>query len=348
MVSEIEQSASHRVQPYRLSTAFVRTLVQIIDSTVILTVGFGSYFVYVIFIVGGDLSSQYFVSIGLGAVIACIMFHSFGIYEEAHLASQIHATKRLLSAWAITFAILLSAAFALKISDYYSRIWGVTWFSGTGSLLLVARLCLGGWIRQRAREGVLGERSVIFGAGEIGQRFAAQICDLKDPFINIVGFIDDRATRVPRSSNGFELLGDSDTLLNLIRANLVDQVFIALPWIARGRLQELIRQLELTPVRVSLVSEPLGFDIPVRAIKYINNAPTLQLIHYPLSGWSNLIKWIEDRFLSLLIMIFISPLMVFIAIAIKLDSPGRVFFKQRRYGFNNNDQVNRNALRKHT
>jgi Undecaprenyl-phosphate glucose phosphotransferase len=117
----------------------------------------------------------------------------------------------------------------------------------------------------------------------------------------------------------------------------VDQVYIALPWIARGRLQELIRQLELTPVRISLVSEPLGFDIPVRAIKYINNTPTLQLIHYPLSGWSNLIKWIEDRFLSLLILIFVSPLLVFIAIAIKLDSPGRVFFKQRRYGFNNNE-----------
>lgn len=211
------------------------------------------------------------------------------------------------------------------------------WFCGGGISLLTARFCLDAWIRRRAREGVLGERSVIFGASEFGQRFAAQICEPKDPFVNVVGFIDDRATRVPRSSNGIELLGNSETLLNLIRANEVDQVFIALPWAARDRLKKVIDLLELTPVRVSLVSEPLGFDIPVRKIKYINNAPTLQLIDYPLSGWSNVFKWIEDRFLSLPMLIFVGPLMALIAIAIKLDSPGPVFFRQNRYGFNNTE-----------
>ncbi len=302
----------------------------------IIGVGFLGYIIYVVLIVGSDWTSPYFVGILMGGVVACVMFHSFDAYAKEPLFSKRHAVQRVLAAWAITFAILLFIAFALKISDHFSRVWAVTWFSGAGCLLLVARIGLSEWILRRAKEGVLAERSIIFGAGEFGQRFAAQIQELNDPLVKFLGFIDDRRTRVPHSSNGLELLGNSTTLLNLIRANMVDQVFVALPWSARQRLAEVIEQLALTPVRISLVSEAFGFDFPVHAIKYINKAPTLVVLERPLTGWSNLIKWIEDRLVSAGILIFVAPLIALIAIAIKIDSKGPVLFKQKRYGFNNN------------
>lgn len=297
--------------------------------------GIVAYYVYVLTIVGQDWASPYFVSIVMGSIVACIMFHTFGAYSEEHMYSKLHAAQRVLAAWAITCAILLFIAFALKITDYYSRVWAVTWFCGAGGLLLVARISLSEWIQRRAKEGTLAERSVIFGAGEFGQRFAAQVQEIKDPYITVLGFIDDRTTRVPHYSNGLELLGNSETLLQLIRANMVDQVFVALPWSARKRLAAVIEQLALMPVRISLVPESLGFDFPVRAIKYINKAPTLVVLERPLTGWSNLIKWIEDRVVSAGILIFVAPLLALVAIAIKLDSRGPVFFKQKRYGFNN-------------
>ena len=117
---------------------------------------------------------------------------------------------------------------------------------------------------------------------------------------------------------------------------MVDHVFVALPWSARKRLAAVIEQLALMPVRISLVPESLGFDFPVRAIKYINKAPTLVVLERPLTGWSHLFKWIEDRLVSAGVLIFVSPLFLLLAIAIKLDSRGPVFFKQKRYGFNNN------------
>ena len=299
-------------------------------------VGIVVYFVYVLTIVGADWASPYFVSLVMGPIVACIMFHTFGAYSEEHMYSKLHAAQRVLAAWAITCALLLFIAFALKITDYFSRVWAVTWFCGAGSLLLVARIGLSEWIQRRAKEGTLAERSVIFGAGEFGQRFAAQVQEIKDPYITVLGFIDDRTTRVPHYSNGLELLGNSETLLHLIRANMVDQVFVALPWSARKRLSAVIEQLALMPVRISLVPETLGFDFPVRAIKYINKTPTLVVLERPLTGWSHLIKWIEDRLVSVGTLIFVAPLLALIAIAIKLDSRGPVFFKQKRYGFNNN------------
>ena len=336
MVAEFEQSINRSVPVRRMSPTFIRNLAQIVDSAVILVVGMVAYFVYVLTIVGSDWESPYFVSITIGTVISCIVLHNFGAYSKEHLFSKWHATQRIIAAWAVSCAILLFIAFALKITDYYSRVWAVTWFCAAGGLLLVARISLCEWMQRRAKEGALAERSVILGAGDLGQRFAAQVQEFKDPYTMLLGFIDDRTTRVPKHSNGLEVLGDSDTLLRLIRANLVDQVFVALPWSARQRLAEVIKQLALTPVRITLVPDSLGFDFTVRAIKYMNKVPTLVVLERPLTGWSHLVKWIEDRLVSAIILVFIAPLFVLIALAIKLGSKGPVFFKQRRYGFNNN------------
>jgi polysaccharide biosynthesis protein PslA len=157
-----------------------------------------------------------------------------------------------------------------------------------------------------------------------------------DPFTYVVGFIDDRATRVPRSSQGYELLGNLRTLIGLIRANKVDQVFLALPTSASKRLTEIMEQLANTPVRVCLVLETLGFEAPNKTISYIEKSPIIQIFDRPLSGWSYTMKQIEDKIIAALVLIFITPLLACIAIAIKLDSPGPILFQQKRYGFNDN------------
>jgi polysaccharide biosynthesis protein PslA len=336
LVAEFEQTHAPGMQSRRISPAIVRNIAQIIDATAILSVGFLDQIIYVFYITNTDFSSPYFAGICMGAAIACFLLNSFGAYEQEHLFSKRYAVQRIVAAWAITFAILLFIAFALKISDHFSRVWAVTWFLGGGSLLIISRLCLSEWIQRRALEGVLAERTIIFGAGEFGQKFAEQIRKFDDPFIKVMGFIDDRKTRVPSSSKGFQVLGDSTTLLHLIRANMVDHVFIALPLDARLRVNQVIEQLAQMPVRVSLVSSPLAFDIQLRTIKYINKAPTFLVFDQPLTGWSNLGKWLEDRLIAILILLFIAPLMAVIAIAIKLNSDGPVIFRQKRFGFNNN------------
>jgi Undecaprenyl-phosphate glucose phosphotransferase len=303
----------------------------------VLAAGFVAYFIYVIYLLDSDFTSlsPYFVSIFMGTAISCLLLHCFSAYDDECLFSKKHAVQRTVAAWAIAFATLLFIAFSLKISDYFSRVWAVSWFALAGCLLIAARVCLCEWIKRRAIEGVLVERSIVFGAGELGQQFADQIQAADDLFIKVLGYIDDRATRVPRSSKGLEVLGNLTTLLDLIRANQVDHVFIALPLDAQQRLKHLIAQIAQTPVRISLVSSPLGSDIPIHAMKYINKALTFQIFDQPLTGWSHMTKWFEDRLIGLLILVFTAPLMALIAIAIKLDSKGSVFYRQKRFGFNN-------------
>ncbi len=212
----------------------------------------------------------------------------------------------------------------------------VSWFFGGATLLFVTRLLVSDWAQRRIREGVLAERVVINGAGEEGQRFAAHLDKFDQPCIKALGFVDDRKSRVPSESHGYALLGDREYLLNMIRSDLVDQVYVALPWSAQARLTELINQLAVTPVQVFLVAEPPSFEFASQTFKFVGKVPVLEVFNRPLTSWSYLIKGIEDRLIALLILLFVAPLMTLIALAIKIDSPGPVLFRQERYGFNNN------------
>jgi len=334
MFAELEQNLrwGERIRP--ISPAFVKKAAQVLDSVGSGVAGFLAYTTYVI-IKDINFEGQYFAAILIGVIVSSVFFHWFDVYADECILSRRLPIQRLLSAWAVAFAVLLGFAFALKISSSFSRIWVVGWFCVGAGTLVGARLVFSQWISNRARANALADRWVILGAGEHGQRFAAQVDKANDPCTKILGFVDDRKTRVPRVNNGHAILGDTEYLMGLIRADMVDQVFVALPWTAGDRLTQLVEQLALTPVRVCLVADPLGTKFPNRAIRFVGEIPILQLSDHPLSGWPYVTKAVEDRLIAALVLIFIAPLMALIALAVKIDSSGPVFFRQQRFGFNN-------------
>src|SRR5262245_64151386 len=86
-------------------------------------------------------------------------------------------------------------------------------------------------------------------------------------------------------------------------------------------------------VRLSL--EPLVETFQVRGLSYLGDVPVLEMIDRPLKNWSGAAKLLEDKVLGSLLLVFTAPLMLLIAIMIKLDSSGPIFFIQKRFGFNN-------------
>jgi len=334
MFVDLGQCGSVGAQRRPVSPLFIQSLPAVLDPLMALVTGAICYVVYY-FSRDTLVETQYFVAIIMGGIFSAGFFQWLDVYRREFFFSIRRPTQRLLAGWAGAFALLLFTAFALKISDSFSRIWAVSWFLSTAGALTIGRVSLYLWISSRVREGALAERSVILGAGERGLRFAAYLKSAEDPYTKLLGFIDDRTTRVPRFSDGYELLGNTQDLLEMIRANRVDQVFLALPWTASERLSELVKMLALTPVRVCLVTEPLKLEVLAPSVKIVGNHLSLRIIDHPLSGWSYVIKDLEDRLLSLLILICIAPLMCLIGLAIRLDSPGPVLFRQKRFGFNN-------------
>lgn len=274
----------------------------------------------------------------LGAVFYAGIAEAIGTYDADVRFSVRQATGRVLTALFATAMLVMMTGFFLRVSEDYSRLWAVSWFAASAVTVSIGRLGVTWWIMGKKRDGLFNLRVAIFGAGEQGQRLARYIEGHDRLTIDLVGFFDDRGSEragaKPRSC-GLPMCGGLEALIAMVRAGRVDQVIIALPWSAEQRLQEIVAALAITPVRIRLAPDLASFAFAQRPIMLLGDLPVMALFERPISGLDSLVKRIEDLILLALILPFALPIMLGAAMAIKLDSPGPVFFRQDREGFNN-------------
>jgi polysaccharide biosynthesis protein PslA len=151
----------------------------------------------------------------------------------------------------------------------------------------------------------------------------------------IIGVFDDRLTRVPQSVGGYDVLGTTSDLLTFARQVPIDEIIVALPLMAEQRLKEIFDTLKMLPVDLRLSAEALTGAFPVLGVSHLADVPVLEIVERPLKHWSAVSKWVEDKLLAGLLFVLLAPAMGVIALLIRLDSPGPVFFVQERFGFNN-------------
>lgn len=273
-------------------------------------------------------------SLALGVVVSLNAFHLAGLYQFQHLTNLAEQARRLLLAWPLVLVVLLLLGFAAGILDEVSRAWVALWLvagiAGLMGVRVIARLRILRWYKA----GRLTLNIAVIGAGEHGRRFIEHL-RRQERHVNIIGLFDDRRDRIPDYIAGYPVLGTIDDLMVFARRNRIDQVVVALPWGAEERLLAWLKKLKNLPADVRLCPDVIGFHLPHRGVSHIAGVPMLNVFEKPIAGWDSVVKTLEDRLLSGLILLAIAPLMLAIALAIKLTSPGPVFFRQKRWGFNN-------------
>ena len=271
----------------------------------------------------------------LAATLFVGMFERLDGYSLKQLSRLEWQLTRIAVAWMFALAVLLFLAFLSKTSETYSRGWALAWVMATPVLLLIGRSLLHAATNTRAAGGYLARNIAIVGAGDEGQRLIARLRHGQDKGVVIVGVFDDRKSRLPPSVCGLAVRGTTDDLLSLARQAPVDEVVIALPLDAERRLKCLCDKMKALAIDVRLSIEPLTENFQVRGIAYVGGVPVLEMVNRPLKHWRAVVKLIEDKLFSLFLLVLVGPLMALIAIMIKLDSYGPVFFVQKRFGFNN-------------
>jgi Undecaprenyl-phosphate glucose phosphotransferase len=271
----------------------------------------------------------------LAATMFAGIFERLGGYRSKQLSRLDWQMTHVLTTWGVTVTVLLLVAFLSKTSEIYSRGWAVLWIVATPMLLLIGRCILNAAVATRAGVSYLARNVAIVGAGNEGQRLIARLQEEQDRGVVIRGVFDDRKSRLPGSVCGFSVRGTTDDLLNFARQATIDEVIMALPLDAEQRLRSLCDKMKALAIDVRLSLEPLAEAFNARSLGYVGTVPVLEVIERPLKNWRGVAKWIEDRLLGSMLLVFIAPLMAIIAILIKLDSPGAVFFTQWRFGFNN-------------
>jgi putative colanic acid biosynthesis UDP-glucose lipid carrier transferase len=272
----------------------------------------------------------------VGVLITAQVFHLFRLYDQPMLFNFMTSLRRVITAWTVVVLLLLALAFLTQTAEDTSRLWVMLWFFYGAIGLVVTRTLLARQIDRWQQRGHLTRNVVIVGAGDLGRRFVERLRRVNGGAAQVVGVFDDRRTRIPDRVGDVPVLGTVEDLVRLARTNMFDQVVITLPAQAEQRLVDVLNRLRDLPLDVSLC--PVVFEPPTLACRHVTllgGLPLLEMLQRPFSRGGYFAKAVEDYSIALILLIVTAPLMVIIAILLRLDSAGPIIFRQKRYGFNN-------------
>jgi Undecaprenyl-phosphate glucose phosphotransferase len=272
----------------------------------------------------------------LGVLITAQVFHLLGVYDQRAPANSVMNLPQVVAAWTVVILLLLALAFLTQTAEDVSRLWALLWLGYGVVGLVLGRTLLARQIDIWQQRGQFTRNIAVVGAGDLGRRFVEYLRRVSGNAVQVVGVFDDRRTRIPPQVSDAPVLGTVEDLVRFARANMIDQVVITLPAHAEQRLLDTLNRLSDLPLDVSIC--PVVFEPPAlvpRRVTLVGGLPLLDMLQRPFSRWGYLAKTVEDYALATLLTILTAPLMLAIALAVWLDSPGPIIFRQKRYGFNN-------------
>jgi putative colanic acid biosynthesis UDP-glucose lipid carrier transferase len=176
------------------------------------------------------------------------------------------------------------------------------------------------------------QRAIIVGMNEQGVALASRIQQTRYSKIELSGYFDDRnPSRLYETEHG-QLLGRLRELPYFVKENRIQYIYLSLPMASQPRILHVLDELKDTTASIYFVPDMFITDLIQGRSGTVCGTPVISVCESPFTGSNGLIKRASDIVLSLLILALISPLLLLIAMAIKLDSPGPIIFKQRRYG----------------
>lgn len=270
----------------------------------------------------------------LGVVVFLFFAEWHGIYTSWRIEALRQEAWTITSIWILTVCVLLILAFMSKTAIYYSRVVVLAWMSATPILLVLERMVLRFLLRKVRKHGFNTRTVAIAGSGKRASELVAVIMGSPWMGLKIEGIYDDLGASAPQGMVGHQPIRDIDMLLQQVRARKIDCVYIAYPMQQERRIRQLIEFLADSTASVYVVPDVLVSELLHARWTNLGEMPLVSVFESPIYGSHSFLKRVEDIVLGSLILLLISPVMLTIALAVKLTSRGPVLFKQRRYGLN--------------
>ncbi len=269
--------------------------------------------------------------VGSAAVVAALFVLATkgqNLYDPAELLSLRIQAGSTTTTWLSVFLFLSGAVFALKIGDQFSR-GGTFFFAGSGLVLLIVQRIL---YRKFLRRGLSGQRFA--GRSAVLITDAVPTAGALAHTLTKYGFQLDHQFLFPVDQNLQQQETVASDIIAYVRGSNVDEVIVGVDVTHWGAASELLSRLRVLPLPVSLIPVGAAADILSRPSHAIGDSVCIELHREPLDAFERGLKRLIDVLSALAGLILLSPLLAITAALIKLDSPGPVFFRQRRSGFN--------------
>jgi putative colanic acid biosynthesis UDP-glucose lipid carrier transferase len=288
----------------------------------------------------GFAANALFAALELGlmsAAVAHFVLRQLGQYDEARIPDVSIRLGELLLAMFLVFATVQSVAFTLGAAQPFPRSWQPMGLAFGGLIMVTLRGLSRRVLRRYAASGRFDSNLAVYGAGRIARKLVDHAMT-DGSGLQLVGVYDDRNDPFRIDAQGVAIAGGLSDLIEAGRADRIDEIIIALPQSADRRIADLVKQLEHLPVRIRvcthIASDLLDARVSAHKVSNVGALGLLDVKSKPLADWAPFFKRLEDIVIGVPALIAFAPVMVLIAIAIKLDSKGPILFRQRRHGVN--------------
>jgi len=211
------------------------------------------------------------------------------------------------------------------------------WVATAATALFLTHLLWGGVLKDLRKRGLLTPNLIIVGGTPAAQRLIKRALKTRD--VNILGIFDDRRERVGPEVCGVPVLGKTADLIDHRILPYVDRIVVTVPPKASARVAQLLERLAPIPNPISMLLDDTDDETETQAIGRIADFDLMHVSGATEKSGYLLAKRVMDLALSVLGLIALAPLMTAVAVAIRLDSPGPIFFRQRRHGYMNEEIV---------
>ncbi|WP_166241162.1 sugar transferase [Paenibacillus turpanensis] len=249
---------------------------------------------------------------------------SLGLIDELYKMAKAH-----------TFAVLITIgiSFFMKYGDF-SRLVIVGYWLGAMLMSAFVRVIKRQAYFYMANQGLLSKNVMIVGAGKVGTSLMEELDRHRWLGYRVIGYVDDFKSEATNSEgHTFSYLGKTSEINGILKSHLIDELIITIPS-ERKLVNQLITDLRKIDIQIKIVPDLYNLMMSTVQIGNINSLPVVSLIKTPMQGAGLILKRLFDIILASLFIIISSPVFLFTAIAIKLDSKGPIFYKQKRIGKN--------------
>jgi putative colanic acid biosynthesis UDP-glucose lipid carrier transferase len=249
------------------------------------------------------------------------------------------ATVGILGSWITLLAILLGFGYGTRSLELFDRDVMLFWAVATPLIQLVAVRLGHSAIGHQARQPGNRRTAVVIGAGALGVKVAQALQGNPAQGVDFQGYFDDRGDARVHGASASLRLGNLLDAAPYIRAHGIKEVFITLPLGSQPRIIALLEHLQGTTASIYFVPDVFGISIIQGRLQDMGGVPVVGICETPFTGTNRLMKRISDVVLSALILALIAPVMLAVAIGVKLSSPGPVIFRQKRNGLDGEEIV---------
>jgi len=324
----------------RVNPLWWGTVLRVVDSLLILVAFAGAYWLRydLQWFRAVDPAYQvpiwvYFPFALLLVVVLQITFSLSGVYPYRPGRSVIEDGYKAAAASTIGVVALMVVSMAFNPLSYSRLIYLYTALLVT----VLITLCRGliGMLRANLRRYGIGvQRVLLVGAGDVGRMVMRTVAARPDFGLQIVGFLDDNPSKGSTDIGPFRALGPVDNVAETLEQVQVDRVIVCLPWQSHRTMQRLLLQCEKAGVNAQVVPDFFQMTRDHMQVEDLNGIPLISKRDVVIAGWNLFYKRTFDVVLSTLFALLISPLLLAVAIGIKLDTPGPIFYSQERVGRN--------------